>query len=57
MNSVKPKDGTFHGDPVIHYLDETTGLNVIINKNTKRFVSGWKLRDDQLENLIQRGSL
>lgn len=40
MKSVKPKDGTFHGYPAIHYLDETTGLNVIINKTTKRFVSG-----------------
>jgi hypothetical protein len=57
MKSVKPKDGTFHGDPVIHYLDETTGLNVMINLETKKFISGWKLEDDQVKNILNRGSL
>lgn len=54
MKTVKTKDGTLHGEPVIH---ETSGLNVIINKNNKRFVSGWKLSDKQLENVIEKGSL
>jgi len=40
MKSVIPMDGTFHGDAVYHYLDNDTGLNVMINKNTKKFISG-----------------
>ena len=57
MRSAKPISGTCHGIEVTHYFNKDTGLNVIINKNTKCFVSGWKLRHDQLENVIQRGSL
>ena len=52
---VKP--GTYHGVPVYHYLDPDTKLNVMIDKSSKRFISAWKLSDEQLENVINRGNL
>lgn len=47
--------GTYHGDAVTHYLDPTTGLNVIARNGT--FVSGWKLSPAQLSNVLQHGGL
>lgn len=29
----------------------------MIDSETKKFISGWKLEDDQLENMLNRGSL
>ena len=43
MRKFKPKPGTYHGIDVKHYLDENTGLNVMITTGTKRFLSAWKL--------------
>ena len=57
MREFKPRPGTFHGKEVDHYLDPDTGLNVMIDKSSKLFISGWKLNDEQLENVIDRGSL
>ena len=57
MREFKPRPGSFHGKEVDHYLDPDTGLNVMIDKNSKRFISAWKLNDEQLENVINRGSL
>ena len=57
MREFKPRPGSFHGKEVDHYLDPDTGLNVMIHKNSKRFISAWKLNDEQLENVINRGSL
>jgi hypothetical protein len=37
-------------------VDKNTGLSIIINNNGE-FLSGWKLNDSQLKNLINRGSL
>ena len=48
--------GTYRGDTVVHYLDKSTGLNVI-TKTTGEFVSGWKLNPNQLQNVISRGAL
>ncbi len=48
--------GTYRGQPVTHYLDPATGLNVIRNAKGE-FLSGWKLNPDQLKNVIERGKL
>ncbi|MFV0490081.1 MAG: colicin D domain-containing protein, partial [Vibrio fluvialis] len=48
--------GTYRGDPVIHYLDPKSGLNVITD-TSGNFLSGWKLNPGQLQNVIGRGSL
>ncbi|MCL3862100.1 colicin D domain-containing protein [Actinotalea sp. K2] len=47
--------GTYRGDPVTHFLDPTTGLNVISRDGV--FVSGWRLNSDQLANVLRNGSL
>jgi hypothetical protein len=49
-------EGTYRGDPVTHYLDPTTGLNVISDKSGN-FISGFKLNPAQLQNVKKRGSL
>lgn len=38
-----------------HYLNENTGLNVMINATSTKFISGWKLGDQQLEKLKTEG--
>ena len=57
MRSAEIINGTYRGKEVIHYFNKDTGLNVMINSETKKFLSGWKLEDDQLENMLNRGSL
>ena len=57
MREFKPISGTYHNKPVYHYLDVETGLNVMINKETKQFLSGWKLSDKQLEHVLHDGHL
>ena len=49
--------GTWKGDPVNHYFNPDTGLNVMFNPETKNFISGWELNPDQLKNLKERGKL
>lgn len=52
------KEGTYKKTiKVSHYLNEETGLNVMINKNDKTFFSAWRLKDKQLENVKNRGAL
>jgi RHS repeat-associated protein len=53
---VQVINGTYRGQPVIHYLNPHTGLNVI-SSPTGQFISGWKLNPEQLQNVITRGSL
>ncbi len=48
--------GTYRGNPVTHYLDPKTGLNAMADESGA-FVSGWRLSGEQLQNVIQRGSL
>jgi RHS repeat-associated protein len=51
-----PIAGTYRGQDVIHYLNNSTGLNVIKDLNGN-FISGWKLSAAQLKNVTSRGSL
>ena len=57
MKSSEIIYGSYRGQEVIHYFNKDTGLNVMINGETKKFISGWKLENDQLENMLNRGSL
>jgi Colicin D len=59
MNNSKTKKipGTYRKMEVWHYFNEDTGLNVMIVRDNKHFLSGWKLNDEQLVNLRTRGSL
>ena len=56
-NGTKVIKGTYRKtQQVTHYYNPNTGLNVM--KDTKgQFVSGWKLGDDQVINLLTRGNL
>ena len=49
--------GTYRGKSVYHYYNPDTNLNVMFDRKTNKFISGWKLNDEQLENVINRGSL
>ena len=57
MREFEPRPGTYHGREVDHYLDADTGLNVIVDKNSKRFLSAWKLGPRQLEHVLEHGNL
>lgn len=46
MSEFKPRPVRFHGREVDHYLGPGTGLNVMIDKNSKYFISAWKLSDE-----------
>ncbi len=48
--------GTYRGEPVTHYVNPNTGLNVIKDASGN-FLSGWKLNPSQLQNVLSRGSL
>jgi hypothetical protein len=54
--NVKVISGTYRGDPVTHYCNENTGVNVISNGDGD-FVSGWKLSPRQLEHVLDHGGL
>ena len=57
MRKFKPKPGTLHGIEVNHYVDENTRLNVAITTGTKRFLSAWKLSEEQLQHVLTHGGL
>ena len=48
--------GTFKNEPVMHFVDPRTGLNVITDRSGN-FISGWKLNPIQLENILNHGGL
>jgi colicin D len=53
---VRMIEGTYRGDPVVHYLDPKTGLDVIADM-AGNYVSGWKLGAEQLESVLSTGRL
>ena len=57
MREFKPRPGTYHDREVDNYVDRDTGLNVMIDKKTKRFLSAWKLNRRQLEHVLKDGKL
>jgi hypothetical protein len=40
----------------MHYLNQDTGLNVMIRQDENTFLSGWKLNCEQLQNVKNRGA-
>ena len=50
-------EGTFKKIEVTHYFNLETGLNVFFNRDNNKFISGWLLKDDQLDNMVNRGAL
>jgi len=48
--------GTYRGNAVTHYLDRSTGLNVIADPSGN-YVSGWRLSDEQLSGVASTGRL
>jgi hypothetical protein len=48
--------GTYRGDPVVHYVDPRTGLNVVADR-VGNYVSGWRLGAEQLESVLATGRL
>ncbi|UOB16287.1 colicin D domain-containing protein [Abyssalbus ytuae] len=49
-------EGTYRGEKVLHYVNPSTGLNVISKKNGE-FLSGWKLGAEQLNHVLSHGGL
>ena len=54
--SVRIVQGEYRGKPVTHYVDLSTGLNVITDPSGN-FISGWKLSPQQLHNVLTTGKL
>ncbi|AUG78875.1 hypothetical protein CFP65_4117 [Kitasatospora sp. MMS16-BH015] len=48
--------GTYRGDPVTHYYNPNTELNVIVDP-AGNFVSGWRLGPAQIQNVLAHGGL
>jgi len=48
--------GTYRGEPVTHFVNLQTGLNVMRDMQGV-FVSGWRLTSVQLANVLVRRSL
>jgi Colicin D len=48
--------GTYRGEPVTHFVNPQTGLNVMRDAQDA-FVSGWRLAPVQLANVLTSGSL
>ncbi|WP_141733950.1 FG-GAP-like repeat-containing protein [Oligoflexus tunisiensis] len=48
--------GTYRGNPVVHYLNPSTQLNVITDPAGK-FISGWRLNPAQAQNVLNHGGL
>jgi len=47
--------GTYRSDDVTHYFNSETNINVIIQND--EFLSCWLLGDEQVRNVLERGSL
>lgn len=50
-------EGTFKKMEVTDYFNPETGLNVFFNRDNNKFISGRLLKDDQLDNMVNRGAL
>jgi hypothetical protein len=48
--------GSFRGQPVTHFLNPSSGLNVIRTPDGA-FLSGWRLSPQQLQHVITHGRL
>lgn len=53
---VKTIQGVYRGIPVTHYVNPTTGMNIMADQ-TGNFAGGWKLGVEQLESVLNSGRL
>ena len=53
---VKEINGTFRGNEVIFHVNPDTSI-AVIQKLNGEFVSAWKLKNDQLNNILKRNKL
>ncbi|MBX7151975.1 hypothetical protein K1X84_10070 [bacterium] len=54
--SVITIQGVYRGNPVIHYVNPSTGMN-IMSDQVGNFVGGWRLEADQLKSILTSGRL
>lgn len=54
--SVTAIQGTYHKQPVTHYLDPSSGLNVMADRSGN-FISGWRFSPAQRQNVTGHGGL
>jgi RHS repeat-associated protein len=53
---VRSIAGTYRGQAVTHYVNPTTGVNVM-SSGANSFVGGWKLSAEQLQSVLSTGRL
>ncbi len=53
---VRTIEGAYRGNPATHYVDPSTGLNVVADP-AGNFVTGYRLGPDQLSDLLTTGHL
>ncbi len=42
----------------VQFFSDTLGYtNVFFNRDNNKFISGWLLKNDQLDNMVNRGAL
>jgi hypothetical protein len=56
VNNSKAISGTYRGDPVTHYLNMQSGLNVIVSP-AGEYIRSWRLAGQQLQNVLRTGAL
>ena len=49
--------GTYRSKPVYHYYNPDTELNVMVDIKTNKFISGWRLSREQIENMERNGNI
>lgn len=57
MKSTHACFGTYRGRDVYHYYDPRTNLNVMVDRNTNKFISGWRLSDEQIINMKNNANI
>ena len=62
VSNGKRIEGTYRktepdGYPASHFYDSKTGKNAIFKKDTKEFVSAWKLNQGQINDLLNNGNV
>lgn len=50
-------EGNYRGRDVYHYYDPRTNLNVMVDRNTNKVISGWRLSDEQIINMKYNGNI
>jgi len=57
MKSTHACLGTYKGHDVYHYYNPDTKLNVMVDRTNNKFISGWRLSDDQIKYMKLNGKI